>query len=170
MNQPFSEGEVQKAITGLKSSKSPGEDLVLNEFIKLSANKLLTFHINLFNTVFESRHVPEAWTTGLIIPIYKKGDPADPSNYRGITLVSALGKVYTKLLKDRLEKFADTYGIIKNNQEGFRENNSTIDQVFVLQSLIDICQKQNRKLFIAWIDYAKAFDMFENCSMAKNDK
>jgi hypothetical protein len=158
LDSPFTESEVQKVIAGLKSNKSPGEDLILNEFIKTSANMLITFYTNLFNTVFESGEVPEAWTSGLIIPIYKKGDPTDPSNYRGITLVSALGKVYTKLLNDRLDKFAEKYGIIKDSQGGFRKHNSTIDQVFVLQTLIDIFLKQNRKLYIAWIYYAKAFD------------
>ena len=108
-------------------------------------------YTNLFNE-------PESWTTGLVIPIFKKGDPTDPSNYRGITLVSSLGKVYTKLLNDRLEKYAESYGIMKSSQGGFRKNNSTIDQVFVLQTLIDIFQKQNKKQYIAWIDYTKAFD------------
>ena len=57
LNQPFSESEVQKTVAGLKGRKSPGEDLVLNEFIKLSANKLSMFYINMFNTVFKSREV-----------------------------------------------------------------------------------------------------------------
>ena len=159
LDAPFTEEEVMKTISKLKNGKSPGEDLILNEFIKKSANTLLPFYTNLFNTVFETGEFPEAWTTGVIIPIFKKGDPTNPSNYRGITLLSTLGKVFTKLINDRLEKFAEAFGILKTNQAGFRKNNSTVDQLFVIQTLVDIFLKQNRRLYVAWIDYAKAFDM-----------
>ena len=158
LDSPFTENEVMKAISSLKNQKAPGEDYILNEYIKLTSNVLTKFYTNLFNTVFETGVVPESWTTGLIVPIYKKGDPTNPSNYRGIALLPALGKVYTKLLNDRLERFSECYDLIYNNQGGFRKNNSTVDQVFVIQTLIDIFLKQNRKLYVAWIDYAKAFD------------
>ena len=62
-------------LKSLKNGKATGEDLVINEFLKLTANKLLKFYTNLFNAVLESGEIPEAWTSGLIIPIYKKGDP-----------------------------------------------------------------------------------------------
>ena len=118
LDNPFTEEEVLKTIGNLKNGKSPDEDLILNEFIKMSANMLLPFYTNLFNTVFETGEIPESWTTGVIIPIYKKGDPTNPSNYRGITLLSTLGKVFTKLINNRLEKFTEIFGILKLNQAG----------------------------------------------------
>ena len=159
LEKDFTEQEVKEAIKSLKNGKSPGEDMVLNEFVKESANHILPFYTNLFNTVLMSGEIPETWTTGIIVPIFKKkGDPRDPSNYRGVTLVSVLGKIFTKMLNDRLEKFSNLNEILLPNQAGFRKGHSTVDQVYVLQTLIELCIKQKRRLFIAWVDYAKAFD------------
>ena len=156
LEKEFTEQEVREAIQSLKNGKSPGEDMILNEFVKESANYILPFYTNLFNTVLTSGEIPESWTTGIIIPIFKKkGDPRDPSNYRGVTLVSILGKVFTKMLNVRLEKFSNLNEILLPNQAGFRKGHSTVDQVYVLQTLIELCIKQKRRLFIAWVDYAK---------------
>ena len=135
----FTSEEVKKAILNLKNGKSPGEDLVTNEFLKYSLQFILPFYVNMFNAVLASGNIPETWTSGIIVPIYKKkGDPTDPSNYRGITLLSVLGKVFTKMLNDRLEKFANDNEIILKNQAGFRKKHSTTDQVYVLQNLIEL--------------------------------
>ena len=97
--------------------------------------------------------------TNSLIPIFKnKGDLIDQGNYRDITLVSTLGKIFTKMINDRLERFPNTNDISKDNQAGFRKGHSTIDQIFVLQSLIDICISKNDKIYVAWVDYSKAFD------------
>ena len=159
LDDPFTEEEVLKTILTLKTGKSPVHDLILNEFIKTSANLLLPFYTNLFNTVFETGEIPEAWTTGIIIPIYKMGDPTNPSNYRGITLLLTLGKVFTKQINNWLEKLTEVYGILKSNQGGFRKDNSNVDQLFVIHTLVDMFLKQNRRVYVAWIDYAKALDM-----------
>jgi hypothetical protein len=59
--------------------------------------------------------IPEIWTIGIIMPIYKnKGDPGNPDSYRGITLVSSVGKVFTSILNSRLTKYADLVDKIPN--------------------------------------------------------
>jgi hypothetical protein len=59
--------------------------------------------------------IPEMWTIGMIMPIYKnKGDPGNPDSYRGITLVSSVGKVFTSILNSRLTKYADLVDKIPN--------------------------------------------------------
>ena len=134
-------------------------DLVTNEFVKCTASVILTFYTNLFDAILDNGEVPEAWTTGIIVPIYKrKGETTDPNNYRGITLVSVLGKVFTKLINTRIDTFLNSNSILLDNQAGFRKNMSTADQVFVLQNLIDVFLKKGKKLFVAWVDYEKAFD------------
>ena len=68
-----------------------------------------------------------------------------------------LGKIFTKIINKRMEVFANENSIISENQAGFRKNHSTIDQVFVLQNLIEIVLSEKRKLFVAWVDFSKAF-------------
>ena len=101
--------------------------------------------------------ISEQWLYGDIIPIFKnKGDKSDPKNYRPITIVSCFGKLFTSVLNNRSNKFSDQYHVILENQGGFRKGYSTNDNLFILHILIHIMKK--KKLYCAFIDFAKAFD------------
>ena len=75
-----------------------------------------------------------------------------------ITLISCLGKLFTAVLNDRLQKYADEYDIIEGCQAGFRKGYSTIDNMFILHSLIELVCKSKHSLFCAFIDLKQAFD------------
>ena len=92
--------------------------------------------------------------------MYKgKGDTNDPSNYRGITLLSCIGKIFTSLISKRIHKYVEDFQLLGEEQAGFRPNHSTIDHIFVLYALINIyTKKTKKKLYCTFIDYAKAFD------------
>merc|ERR1711872_1002033 len=110
-----------------------------------------------------------------INPIYKqKGEKSDPNNYRGISIISCLGKLFTALINERLTKFADLNEIIGEEQAGFRTGYSTQDHIFTLHAIIETYQNhiyktnQNKKLYCAFIDYQKAFDLVDrSCLWAK---
>ena len=122
-------------------------------------NKFLPYYEKLFNVVFDSGESPKSWTAGIIKAIYKnKGDPNDPDNYRAISLVSSLGKVFTSILNTRLNKFSDEVNLISDAQSGFRAGYSTCDNIFILYSLIALFLSQKKKLFCTFIDFKKAFD------------
>ncbi len=75
-----------------------------------------------FNKVLETGVIPEEWTIGMIVPIYKnKGGVMEPSNYRGITLLSCLGKPFTSILSSRLEEFVESNDLLCENQSGLRK-------------------------------------------------
>ncbi len=159
LNKPFTEEEIEKAAKSLKSGKSPGQDDVLNEYIKESMGLLLPTYTTLFNTILDSGRFPESWGRGVVIPIYKnKGSKDDPANYRGITLLSCIGKFFTCVINNRLTQFADILGLISENQAGFRKQHSTIDHVFVIKNLVELYMLGKKKLYCAFVDYAKAFD------------
>ena len=137
-----------------------------NEFLKNSTNSLLHFILELFNTVFESGIVPTDWTIGLIRPIYKKkGKPEDPNNYRGITLLSCLGKLFTAVLNHRLNLYLEDCEKIGNEQAGFRNNHSTLDHIFTLHSLLELYLFGRERVYCAFIDYRKAFDIVDRTSL-----
>ena len=142
-----------------KNNKSSGSDFILNEYIKASIDRMLPLYVKLFNLVFESGIVPEAWLIGDIIPIYKnKGSRCSPENYRPITLLSCLGKIFTSVISSRLNKYVDESEILKENQAGFRCNYSTVDNIFLLHCLIELSQIKKKKLYCAFIDFKAAFD------------
>ena len=106
-------------------------------------------YLKFFNIIYESGFVPEEWLIGLVKPIYKnKGDPTKPDNYRPITLLSCLGKVFTCILNNRLEAFASEINLLKENQAGFRKNYSTLDHILTLQFLSNVLMQRKKKTIL----------------------
>ena len=79
-------------------------------------------------------------------------------NYRGITLLSTFGKLFTRILNNRLNEWAETYHVYIEAQSGFRRQLGTIDNVFVLHGLIKHFINEGKRLYAAFIDFTKAFD------------
>ena len=97
--------------------------------------------------------------TLIIVPLYKRGNINEPSNYRGISLLDVFGKIYTGVLNRRLTFYVNMFNKLSESQSGFRENYSTIDNAFILQSLIDrYISRKGRKLYVAFVDFKQAFD------------
>ena len=94
-----------------------------------------------------------------MVPLFKKNDPNDVNNYRGITLISCFSKIFTGVLNNRIKnKWAENNDILSDLQFGFRKGRSTIDAIFVLNSIIQKVLKEKGSLFYAFIDLKKAFD------------
>ena len=131
----------------LQNNKSPGSYHILNEHIKSTLSSLLPIYLKLFNIIFDNGIFPESWVLGNIIPIYKnKGKAQNPENYRPITLLSCVGKLFTRINSNRQTKYADEYNILNDCQAGFSKGYSTTDNLFVINSLIDIMKsKRNEK-------------------------
>ena len=125
LNRIITENEIQSCINRLKNHKAPGPDNILNEYIKISADILMPIYLKIFNLIFSTGLFPETWSQGLIIPIHKKGDKMNPDNYRGITLLSCFGKLFTSIINDRITKFVEDENILSHAQAGFRKGYST---------------------------------------------
>ena len=147
LDKPFTLEELSKSIKSLKNNKSCGPDQICNEQIKATFEIMKNFYLKLFNGILDSGIFPDSWAEGLIVPIYKKkGNKDDPNNYRGITLLSCLGKYFTSILNSRLKKVSNN--IISNIQAGFREGFSTMDHVFTIVSIINLYQKMGIDLLL----------------------
>ena len=165
-DEPFVEDEVVAQIKKLKNNKSPGIDMLINECFKHSKSILIKVITKFFNVILWSGKVPTDWTSGLICPIYKKkGSKEDPDNYRGITLLSCLGKLFTAVVNERLTSYFEDHNLLGEEQVGFRENYSTLDHIFLLHSVIDLHLSQRKRIYCAFIDYKKAFDSVNRTSL-----
>ena len=108
INQTISENEILHIVPSLKTNTAPGLDGIVNEQIKSTISYMSPMYVKLFNIIFDSGIMPDAWTVGNIKPIYKnKGDPPKSENYRPITLVSSLGKTFTSIISNRLKTYAE---------------------------------------------------------------
>ena len=114
--------------------KSPGSDNLLNEYFLESADIICSHLTDLFNGIFTSGKLPESWTEGIIIPVFKKGNDSLPEIYRGITLVSCLAKLLTSVINQRLCKWAEANDKLSDAQFGFRKNRSTVDAIYLTKS------------------------------------
>ena len=101
---------------------------------------------------------PEDWSKEIVIPVYKKGDGSDAGNYRPITLISHLAKLFTSVLNRRLLKWCENSCCLTDAQFGFNPGYSTVDGLFVLQSPISEFLSKKKKLYCSFVNYQKAFD------------
>lgn len=159
LNAVITHDEVRSAVKCLKRNKAAcPSDNMINEFFIETLDILVGHLTDLFNTVLDGDYFPASWASGFIVPIHKKGDINDTNNYRGITLVSNLGKIFTSVLTKRVETWFDTNNILSDAQFGFRKGSSTEDAIFVLHNLIESALFKKLRLPCAFIDLKKAFD------------
>ena len=93
----------------------------------------------MLSIIFQSGVIPDSWLYGNMKPLYKnKGCKNDPQNFRPITVLSCLGKVFTSILSERLTQYSDEFLVLCENQSGFRKEYSTLDNLFILHSLFNI--------------------------------
>jgi hypothetical protein len=128
---------VRKALKSLKNTKSGGLDLILNEFLKYGAHSLILPLVKLFNNILESGIFPDIWNISTISTLHKSDSLYDCNNYRGISIGSCLGKLFTKLLQYRNFSYLEENNLIEENQAGFRQDYRTTDQIFILKTLLN---------------------------------
>jgi hypothetical protein len=153
-------GEVMFAISLMKNNKATGSDDIPIDMLKVCNELGLDNVTKIFNQIMKSEEVPDKWLESNIILLHKSGDKSSVENYRPISLISHICKLFMKVLLSRMAEKLD-----KNQppeQAGFRSNYSTTDHVFTINQLIEKCNEYNKKIFFAFIDYQKAFDMIEH--------
>ena len=147
-------------VKNLNNAKTPGEDDMINEYLKSTVNQFLPIYVKLFNLISSSGIISDSWLVGIIKPIYKnKGDLDNLDNYRAICLISNMGKLFTSILNSRLNRLSDDIGLISGVQGGFRKGYSVQDSLFVMHSLISLFFSSGKKLCCAFVDFKKAFDI-----------
>ena len=132
--------------------------IVSNEMLKAGQGTLLPILTKLFNLALSSGIYPDEWTYGRILPLHKSGDRSNPSNYRGITISSCIGKLFNAVLNNRLYDFLEKREILNREQIGFKRKHRTSDHLFVLRNLIDKYRRSRKPLYLLFVDFRKAFD------------
>jgi len=158
IDQDVSLDEISKAIKRLRRGKAVGVDNYMNEVFMYGGEKIEEATWRLCREIFHQEAYPETWARGLIFPIFKGGpieDTYNPMKYRGITLLSVLGKLYAAVLNERVTEWIESRGILVEEQAGFRRNRSTVDQLFILTEMI---KNASQETYICFIDIQKAYD------------
>ena len=152
--------EVELAVKQLKNGKATGCDDISAEMIKASGELGISLLHKLIVKIWQTGEWPEDWRRAVLIPIPKKGDLQQCSNYRTISLISHASKVMLKIIMKRIERKLEAE--INVVQAGFRKGRGTRDHIFNLRMIIQKCREFNQPLFTCFVDYTKAFDSVEH--------
>ena len=158
LDMPITENELRKVVNSLNRNKAAGLDNMINEYFKECIDILSEPLLLIFNKILDAGEFPSQWSEGLIIPILKKQPSNIANNYRGITLLSCLGKIFTGIINERMKVWTKNHDKLSDAQFGFKSGHSTTDAVFVLSTIIQKYTSQNKKVYAAFVDYQKCFD------------
>jgi len=155
-------GEVWEVI--FKLNNSPSRDVIgMNaRMIKHVAEELILPLTSLFNQSIDHGYFPRALKAALVTPVFKKGDNNDPSNFRPISIVPIVSKIFEQVLKKRIVLHLDRSSLFSDNQFGFRRNLGTIDALLNLTSYSHKAMEQGEYLVAKFIDLTKAFDCVDH--------
>ena len=153
---PFTEEEAEEAIKSMKNNKACGWDKISAETLKAGGPVMRKLLLKIINAAWSSGDITEDWSRGLITPVFKKGDKLDPANYRAITLLSIPGKVFCKMVLNRIQNKIDDY--LNEEQCGFRSARGTTDAVFVVRQILEKARERRVPIHWNFVDFKAAFD------------
>ena len=94
----------------------------------------------------------------MIVTLFKSGEKRDPANYRPISIISVVSKVYLELVRDKLRHAMKSKNIIPDEQNAFREKRGCEDNVFIFHEILSVMKQQGRNVYAAYVDIKKAYD------------
>ena len=151
------EQEVRETIKKSPNSKATGTDNIPADAIKACEEVGVKWLTKIFNQAWQERKVPQDWQRAVVVPIWKnKGSKKECSTYRGISLLSHVGKMYAKILEQRIRHKVEP--LLSESQFGFRKGRGCTDAIFALRQLSEKAIEYNKELDFAFIDQEKAFD------------
>lgn len=148
--------EIENAVKGMKNNKSAGPDEVTVDMIKALGPVGLHWLKRLFMCVLKEGRTPEEWGRGDIVTLFKKGSRKRCGNYRGITLMCQVAKIFEKVILNRIGNYIENQ--VSEEQHGFRRNRSTVDLIFAVRQLIEKHWEFDQKIICVFIDIEKAYD------------
>ena len=160
--KPIKETEVFDSLNALDAKKSHGYDKLPVRLIKDAIPYIVAPLTYIFNLSLEKGEFPDALKTAKVTPLYKKGPKTDPGNYRPISVLPVIAKVFEKLANGRLMNFLESNKILYEHQYGFRKRYSTkLSLINLVDTLIKSMDKGKPTLGI-FIDFKKAFDTIDH--------
>lgn len=154
--EPISEEEVREALKKSKSGKASGPGGVTAELWKYGPPLLVRLITKMFNQILEGDEIPEDWKISYISAIHKKGDKKDPNNYRGISVMPSISRIFNSIIKNRLEE--EIEGKISEDQAGFTTGRSCMDNIFNLRQISEKMYAKGKETHLVFIDLEKAYD------------
>ena len=155
LDDPISVNEVTEQVHKMKPDKACGPDGVSPGLLSLLPGQWILAITTLFNNVFLSGSYPEAWNKARLFTIFKRGDKNNTNNYRGISVINCISKLYDMILCERLNHWFKPY----REQAGAQRKRSCLEHIVTLRIITDYAKRKKLKLFVTFVDFTKAYDL-----------
>ena len=154
--------DVAQAMNQMKTTKSVGTDKISSYFLKLAIPYVSKSIAQLLNISTRNCIFPESWKTARVTPIFKEGDKSEPSNYRPISVLPVLTRLFEKLIFSQLYKYLNDNNLLSQEQSGFRTLHSTVS--CLLKSTDDWYSAFDNSEIVGatFVDLRKAFDTVDH--------
>jgi len=146
--------EVQAGLRALANNKAPGEDELPAELLKCGGESGARVLCKLFNTVYSTECIPVQWRKGVVTSLHKKAARTDPNNYRGLTLMPVMDKLFCILMTNRLGNHVPLH----DQQYAFRRGRGTLNALFNVVNVVQDRLAQGLPTFAFFLDAHKAYD------------
>nr|VZI44889.1 unnamed protein product [Spirometra erinaceieuropaei] len=158
LDLPPSLQQTIRAVQQLSSGMAPGSDAIPAEVYKHGGSQLMDDLTALFQEMWRQGEVSEGFKDTTIVHLYKrKGNRQVCDNHGGISLLNIAGKIFARILLNRLNKHIEQ-GLLPESQCGFRRLRGTTDMIFAARQLQEKCQEMRTHLYSTFVDLTKAFD------------
>ena len=154
----FEINEIEKIIKNLDPNKSHGHDMLSIRMLKLCGESIYKPLNLIFKSCLETGQFPSDWKKANVVPVFKKGDKQLLKNYRPISLLPIIGKIFERLLYNQMFEFFIRNDLISQNQSGFKPGDSCINQLLAITHEIYKSFDACLDVRAVFLDISKAFD------------
>ena len=162
------EKEIECIIDKLTNKISEDQYGISNKFLKAVKCTIAPLLTDLVNRSIADGIYPKSLKTAKVIPIHKSGDKSVCSNYRPISVLPTVGKIFEKILKSRIVDFLDKNSVFTDKQFGFRNKTSTVDAIAIVIDSLRSDKTTSTKSCRAFLDLKKAFDTVDHNLLLKS--
>ena len=154
------EYKVKWALGNFTTNKASGGDGIPVELFQILKDDAVKVVHSICQQIWKTQQWPQDWKRSVFIPIPKKSNAKECTNYCTVTLISQASKEMLRILQARLQKYVN--GELPNVQAGFRKGKGTRDQIVNIHWIIEKAREFQKNIYFCFIDYAKAFDCVDH--------
>jgi hypothetical protein len=159
MDAPITTGDILSEMQRLGNGKAASPvSGIPNELVKYGGQPMAAMLSPVFNAVWRDGRPPEQWLHGVILYFHKSGPTDDMANYRGITLLDVVSKLFHKVLAKRLLRYAEDNSLLSNTQNAFRPDRGTDDHLYCVSQIVRGRQRERKPTYAFFMDVRKAYD------------
>ena len=162
------EWKVKWALGSINTNKASGGDGIPVELFQVLKDDAVKVLHSICQQIWKTKQWPQDWKKSVFIPIPKKGNAKECSNYCTIALISHASKVILKILQARLQQYVNQE--LPDVQATFRENRWTREQIANISWIMEKAREFQRNIYFFFIDYAKAFDCVEQQTVENSSR